>query len=156
MVEHFSHCKDSLRLTTQEFIYNRCTLESIGKRQCELVKSNADILDWVMKIVSNMKKVPLPNIQIFDYVPYTIVPQDVTNPSIPFTNLEEPGEIPFVPFKTLPQNETYGTIRMSRRTPEEIEKYKMEQAQKAKSVEKSPKEKKKSFLYMIVFYEYLL
>ena len=41
----FQHCKDSLRLNTQELINNRCTLESIGKRQSELVKSNADILD---------------------------------------------------------------------------------------------------------------
>ena len=101
-------------------------MESIGKRQCELVKSNADILDWVMKIVLGKKKVELPNIQISDYVPYTIVPKDVTNPSIPFTNPEEPGEILFVPFKTLPQDETYAIIRMLRRTIEEIEKYKRE------------------------------
>ena len=39
------HCRDSLRLNTQELIKNKCMLESIGKRQCELVKSNADILD---------------------------------------------------------------------------------------------------------------
>ena len=96
-----------------------------------------------MKTISVKKKVPLPTIQISDYKPYTIVPKDVTNPSIPFTNPEEPREIPFVPFKTLPQDETYGTIRMSRRTHEEIEKYKREQAQKAKSLEKSPKETKK-------------
>ena len=96
-----------------------------------------------MKTVSGKKKVPLPNIQISDYVPYTIVPKDVTNPSKPFTNPEKPGEIPFFPFKTFPQEETYGTIRMSRRTTEEIEKYKRERAQKAKSPEKSPKETKK-------------
>ena len=77
-----------------------------------------------MKTVSVKKKVKLPNIQIYAFVPYTIVPKDMTNPSIPFTNLEEPGEIPFVPFKTLPLDETCGTIRMSRRTPGEIEKYK--------------------------------
>ena len=71
------------------------------------------------------------------------MPKDVTNPSIPFTNPKEPREIPFVPFKTLPQDETYGTIRMSRRTPKEIEKYKREQAQNEKSLEKSPKETKK-------------
>ena len=69
------HCKDSLRPNTQELINNRCTLESIGKRRLELVKSNADILDWAMKTVSGKKKVPLPNIQIYDYVPYTTVPQ---------------------------------------------------------------------------------
>ena len=90
------------------------------------------------------KKVPLPNIQIFYYVPYTIVHKDVTNTSITFTNPEEHGEISFFPFKTLPQDETYGTIRMSRRTLEEIEKYKREQAQKANSTEKSSKETKKN------------
>ena len=86
---------------------------------------------------------PLPNIKISDYAPYTTVPKDVTNSSIPFTNPKEPGEIPFVPFKTLPQDETYGIIRMSRRTPEEIEKYIRKQAQKAKSLEKALKETKK-------------
>ena len=83
------HSKDSLRLNTQELINNRCTLESIGKRQRELTKSNADILDWAMKTLSGKKKVPLPNIQISDYIPYTIVPKDVTNPFIPFTNPEK-------------------------------------------------------------------
>ena len=86
----FQHCKDSLRLTTQELIHNRCTLESLVKREHELVKRNVEILDWAMKIVSGKKKAPLPNIQISNYVPYSIVPKDVTNPSIPFTNLEEP------------------------------------------------------------------
>ena len=89
------HYKDSLRLNTEEFINNKCTLESIGKRQCELIKGNADILDWAMKTLSNKKKVPLPKIQILDYVPYSIVLKDVTNPSIPFTHPEEPREIPF-------------------------------------------------------------
>ena len=32
-----------------------------------------------MKIVFGKKKVPLPNIQISDYVPYTIVPLGVDN-----------------------------------------------------------------------------
>ena len=68
-----------------------------------------------MKIVLGKKKEPLPNIQIYDYLPYTIVPKDVTNSSIPFTNPEELGEIPFVPCKTLPQEKTYGIIRMLRR-----------------------------------------
>ena len=35
------HCKDSLRLTTQKLINKKSTLESIGKRQRELVKGNA-------------------------------------------------------------------------------------------------------------------
>ena len=120
-----------------------CTLESIGKRKRELVKGNVEILYWAMKTVSGKKKVSMPNIQISNYVPYTIVPKDVTNPSIPFTNPEKLGEIPFIPFKTLPQDETYSIIRMSRRTPEKIEKYKRKQAQKVNSSEKSPKETKK-------------
>ena len=84
------HFKDSLRLNTQELINNKCTLELIRKRQHELVKSNANILDWCMKTVLGKKKVSLPNIQIFDYIPYTIVPMDVTDPFIPFTKPEEP------------------------------------------------------------------
>ena len=63
----------SLRLMTQEQINLRATLESIGKRQCELTKSNAQLLDWAMKAVLGKKKVPLPHINILDYVPYIIV-----------------------------------------------------------------------------------
>ena len=96
-----------------------------------------------MKTVSGKKKVPLLNIQIYHYVPYSIVPKDMTNHSIPFTNPEELREITFVPFKTLPRDETYSAIKISRRTLEEIEKYKMEQTQKSKSLEKSAKETKK-------------
>ena len=88
-LNNLQHYKDSLRLNTQELINNKCTLDSIGKRQFELVKSNSDILDWAMKTVISKKKVPLPNIQISDYVPYTIVPKDVNDPFIPFTNLEQ-------------------------------------------------------------------
>ena len=113
-LKSLQHCKDSLRLNTQELINNRCTLESIGKRQRELLKSNANILDWAMKSVSDKNKVLLPSIQISNYIPYTIVPKDVTDPFIPFTNPEEP------------------------------KKYKREQAQKVKSPGKSQKETKKS------------
>ena len=87
-LNNLQHCKDSMRLNTQELINNRGTLESIGKRQRELVKSNADILDWAMKTVLGKKKVTLPTIQMSYYVPYNIEPKDVTNPSIPFTNPE--------------------------------------------------------------------
>ena len=66
-----------------------------------------------MKTVSGKKKVPLPNIQIFYYVPYTIVPKDVIDPFILFTNPEELGEIPFAPIRVPPQDETCGTIRIS-------------------------------------------
>ena len=45
------HCRDILRLTTQELINNRCIVESLGKRQREHVKGNAEILDWAKKIM---------------------------------------------------------------------------------------------------------
>ena len=38
-------CSESLRLMTQEQINIRATLESVGKRQYELTKGNAQILD---------------------------------------------------------------------------------------------------------------
>ena len=59
-----------------------------------MVKSNVEILDWAMKTVSGKKKVPLPNIQISDYVPYTIFPLGVDKPDIPFTNPNKPKETP--------------------------------------------------------------
>ena len=91
------HCKESLRLMTLHFINNRATLESVGKRQRELTKGNVEILNWAMETISRKKKVPFPNIQIFDYVPYIIVPKDVQHPNIPFTNPNEHVEMPFVP-----------------------------------------------------------
>ena len=39
------HCKQIYRMMTYEQVNNRTTLESIGKRQCELVKSNVEILN---------------------------------------------------------------------------------------------------------------
>ena len=75
----------------------RATLESIGKRQCELTKGNAQILDWAMKTVSGKKKVSLPKINISYCVPYIIVPQDVQDFVIPYSQLVEPQVIPFKP-----------------------------------------------------------
>ena len=49
-------------------------MESLAKRQHEVTESNAKILDWAMRTVSGKKKVPLPQIRIFDCIPYTIVP----------------------------------------------------------------------------------
>ena len=98
-------------------------METIGKRQCELTEANAKILDWAMKIVSIKKNVPLPHIRISYYILYTIVPKDVAYLVMPFSNPDKGGEIPFKPCRSLPQDETYGTIRMSRRS-EEIEVYK--------------------------------
>ena len=68
------HMKQSFQLMTYEEVNNRAFLESLAKRQRELSESNAKFLDWVMKTVSNKKKVPLPQIRILDCVPYTIVP----------------------------------------------------------------------------------
>ena len=70
-------------------------MESLAKRQRDLIESNAKTLDWAMKTVSGEKKVQLPKIRIFDCIPYTIVPQDVTHPPIPFPNPIPGGEIPF-------------------------------------------------------------
>ena len=87
-------------------------MESISKRQCELTKSNAQLLYWAMKAVSGKKKVSLPQINISNYVPYIIVPQNEKNVNVPFSQPGEPVEIPFSPV-ALPQDETYGIIRMS-------------------------------------------
>ena len=94
------HCKQSYRLMTYEHINNKITLESIGKRQCELVKSNVEIFDWAMKTISGKKKVPLLNIQIYDYVPYTIVPLGVDKPDVPFTN---PNKLEETPLAKIPK-----------------------------------------------------
>ena len=82
---------------TQEQINMRATLESIGKRQCELTKGNAQILDWATKIVSRKKKVPLPKINISDCVLYIIVPQDVQDFVIPYSQPADSQVIPFKP-----------------------------------------------------------
>ena len=39
-----------------KIINNRTLLESLAMRQQELTESNAKILDWVMKTMSNKKK----------------------------------------------------------------------------------------------------
>ena len=63
------HMKQSFRLMTYEQVNNRAFLESLAKRQRELTESNAKILDWAMKTVSNKKKVSLPQMRISDCVP---------------------------------------------------------------------------------------
>ena len=68
------HCKQSFHLMSYEIINNRTLLEYLAMRQQELIESNAKILDWVMKIVSSKKKIPLSQIRISDCKPYTIVP----------------------------------------------------------------------------------
>ena len=122
-----------MRLMTLEHINSKALLETIGKRQHELTKENSEILDWAMKTISGKKKVSQPHKIISNCILYTIVPKDVTEPVIPFSNLDKGGETPFIPCRSLPQDETYGTIRMSKITLEEIEVYKRKYEQKAKS-----------------------
>ena len=94
-LNNLAHCKENFHLMTYEQVNNRTLLESLAKRQRELIESNAKILDWAIKTVSSKKKLSLPQIRISDCVPYTIVPQGVTNPPIPFSNLNPEEEIPY-------------------------------------------------------------
>ena len=109
-LKNLAHCRESFRLMTYEQVNNKILLESLAKRQQELTESNANILDWAMKTVSSKKKVPLPQIRILDCVPYTIVPQGVTNTPIPFSNLNPEKEISFEPCKVPVQNKTPSAI----------------------------------------------
>ena len=133
-LNNLQHCRDSLRIMSHEQVNNRTLMESLAKRQRELTKSNAKILDWDMKTVSGKKKVSLPQIRISDCIPYTIVPPDVTDPLIHFSHPNPSGEIPFVPCRAPPQNKTSGTIRKEELTPEEeVEEYLIKEAVKEKS-----------------------
>ena len=98
-INSLGHCKQSFCVMSFEIINNKTLLESLAIRQRELTKSNAKILDWAMKTVSNKKKIPLPKIRISDYRPYTILPQGVTEPSIPYTNPDSIGVPPCAPYK---------------------------------------------------------
>ena len=140
------HNKDSLRIMSHEQVNNRTIMESLVKRQRELIESNAKILDWAMKTVSGKKKVPLLEIRIFNCIPYTIVPLNVIDPLIHFSNPNQGGEIPFVPCRSPPQNKTFGTTRSKELTlEEEIEEYLKKEAAKEKSskTSKCPKPKEK-------------
>ena len=86
---------------TLEQINIRETIESLGKRQYELKKANAEILDWAMKTVSGKIKVPLPQFNIYDYVPYITVPPNVQSVNIPFSQLAEPHPMPIAPPRQL-------------------------------------------------------
>ena len=101
-----THYKESFCLMTYEQVNNKILLESLAKRQRELIESNAKILDWAMKTVSSKKKVPLPQIKISDCVPYIVVPHGVTNPTIPFSNPTLEEERPSKPCKAPVQNKT--------------------------------------------------
>ena len=87
-----------------------------------------------MKTVSGQKNVTLPQIRISDCIPYTIVPPDVTDPPINFSNPNPGGEIPLVPCRAPPQNKSSGTIRRKKLTPiKEVEEYLKKEAAKEKS-----------------------
>ena len=58
------HYKHSFRLMSYEIINNRTLLESLAMRKRELTESNAKILEWAMKTVSNRKKISLPQIRL--------------------------------------------------------------------------------------------
>ena len=89
-----------------------------------MTESNDKILDWAMKIVLSKKKVPLPQIKISNRMPYTIVPQGVTNPSIPFSNPNPEEEISSKPCKAPVQNKTPTATGKKELTPvEEVEEY---------------------------------
>ena len=119
---------------TYEQVNNRTLLESLAKRQRELTESNGKILDWAMKTVSNKKKLPLPQIIILDRMPYTVVPQGVKNPPIPFSNPNPQEERPFEPCKAPAQNKTPSATGKKELTPvEEVEEYLRMEAAKEKA-----------------------
>ena len=59
-IDRWQQLRNSLRLIHVEVVNNRTLLESLGKRQKELVEDNTKILNWAMKAVSNKKQVALP------------------------------------------------------------------------------------------------
>ena len=88
-----------------------------------------------MKIVSNKKKIPLPQIRIANYRPYTIVPQGVTDPPIPYTNPNSIGAGPFAPCIETRKNENHSTTGKKELTPlEDVEEYLRIEAAKERAV----------------------
>ena len=124
------HCKQSFRMMSYDVKNNRTLLESLAMRQRELIESNAKILDWAMKTVSSKKKIPLPQIRISDYRPYTIIPHGVTNPPIPYTNPHSIGAGTSTPCTETQKDKTPRTSGKKELTPvEEVEEYlRMEEA----------------------------
>ena len=143
-LNNLAHCKESFRLMTYEQVNNRTLLESLAKRQSELTESYAKILDCAMKTVSSKKKVQLPQIRISNCVPYTIVPQGVTNPPIPFSNPNPKEEISSEPCKAPVQNKTPSVTGNKELTlVEEVKEYLRMEAAK----EMASKRKKMSIVY---------
>ena len=118
------HCKQSFHMMSYDVRNNRTLLKSLAMRQRELTKSNAKILDWAMKIVSSKKKIHLPQIRISDYRPYSIIPQGVTNPPIPYTNPESIGAGTSTPCTETQKEKNPKTSGKKELTPvEEVEEY---------------------------------
>ena len=118
------HCQQSFLMMSYEVKNNRTLLESLAMRQRELIESNAKILDWAMKTVSSKKKISLPQIQISYCIPYTIVPQGVTDPPIPYTNPESIGAGTSTPCTETQKDKTPRTSRKKELTlVEEVEEY---------------------------------
>ena len=77
---------------------------------------------------------PLPQIRISDCVPYTVVPQGETNPTLPFLNPNPDIEGPSEPCKELAKNKAPGVIEKKELTPvEEVEEYLKMEAAKEKA-----------------------
>ena len=77
-----------------------------------------------MKTVSNKKKIPLPQIQISDCRTYTVLPQGVTEQSVPYTNPDSIGIPHFAPYKETKKDEPTSTSGKKELTPvEEVEEY---------------------------------
>ena len=118
------HCKQSFGLMSFEIINNRTLLDSLAMRHPEHTKSNAKILDWAMKTVSSKKKIPLPQIRISNYRPYTIVPWGVTDPPIPYTNPDSIGAGTCTPCTETQKDKTPRTSEKKELTPvEEVEEH---------------------------------
>ena len=77
-----------------------------------------------MKTVSSKKKIPLPQIRISDCRPYTIVPQGVIDPPIPYTNPYSIGADTSTPCIETQKDKTPRTSGKKELTPvEEVEEY---------------------------------
>ena len=87
-----------------------------------------------MKTVSSEKKISLPQIQISDCKSYTILPQGVTDPPIPYTNLDSIGADTSTPCRETQKDKTPRTSRKKELTPvEEVEEYLRKEAAKERA-----------------------
>ena len=77
-----------------------------------------------MKTVSSKKKIPLPQIQISNCRPYTIVPQGVTDPPILYTNPYSIGSGTSTPCTETQKDKTSRSLGKKELTlVEEVEEY---------------------------------